>query len=364
MPMLIWTPRYTLSPAIVRALMDIEAAKAVIEQLPLPPAAEAELRRRARLRSTHYSTRIEGNRLTLAETEQVIESGRKIKDRERDVNEVKHYWDALLWVESQAMRRVPLTEEFIRALHALVERGNRKRPTPYRDGQNVIRDSITRDIVYLPPEAKDVPALMKALVRWVAQAEREGLPAPIIAGLAHYQFVTIHPYYDGNGRTARLLATFILQRGGYGLNGILSIEEQHAHGLDGYYAALATHPHHNYYEGRAEVDLTSWLGYFFRILGQVFAIARDEAMKLAATTPINVTQKDISRNPQSLDARARLVMGLFMRQEYITSQDVAATLGLSTRMARVLLADWVAAGWLVTADPSNRNRAYALAHLS
>ena len=69
--MLIWTPRYTLSPAIVRALMDIEAAKAVIEQLPLPPAAEAELCRRARLRSTHYSTRIEGNRLTLAETEQV-----------------------------------------------------------------------------------------------------------------------------------------------------------------------------------------------------------------------------------------------------------------------------------------------------
>ena len=151
-----------------------------------------------------------------------------------------------------------------------------------------------------------------------------------------------------------------MQRGGYGLNGILSIEEQHARDLDGYYAALATHPHHNYYEGRAEADLTSWLGYFFRILGQVFTIARDEAMNLAAKMPINATQNDSSRKTKSLDARARLAIGLFARQERITSQDVAATLGLSTRMARVLLADWVAAGWIAIADPSKRNRAYVL----
>ncbi|NJM42178.1 MAG: Fic family protein [Anaerolineae bacterium] len=359
--MQIWNPRYTLAPALVRALMKIEAAKAIVEQLPLPPAAEAELRRRARLRSTHYSTRIEGNRLTLAETEQVIEAGRTIKGRERDVSEVKHYWDALLWVESQAMRRTPLTDELVRKLHALTEHGQHRRPSPYRDGQNVIRDSITRDIVYLPPEAKDVPALMKALVRWVAQAESEGLLVPIVAGLAHYQFVTLHPYYDGNGRTARLLATFILQRGGYGLNGILSIEEQHARDLERYYAALVTHPHHSYYEGRADADLTAWLNYFLHDLERVFTLAKEEAAQ-------SVTQSALSGFPQrheamhtsSLDARAQLVRGLFARQERITSQDVAATLGLSTRMARVLLAEWVAAGWLHVADPSKRNRAYVL----
>lgn len=258
-----WHPRYTLTPAIARALMDIEAARAVVEHTPLPPAAEAELRHRARIRSTHYSTRIEGNRLTLAEAEQVIE-GKKAQfhGRERDGSEVKNYWNALLRVEEWAAKKMPLTEELIKRLHALIEKGAHAKPTPYRDGQNVIRDSASGAIVYLPPEAKDVPALMAAFVEWINNAEKEGLPAPLIAGLVHYQFVTIHPYYDGNGRTARLFATFILHQGGYGLSGFFSLEEHHARDLEGYYHSLAVHPHHNYYEGRAEADLTPWLEYF------------------------------------------------------------------------------------------------------
>ena len=59
--------RYTLSPAALRSLLDVEAARAVVDHTPVPPGAAEELRRRARLRSTHYSTRIEGNRLTLEE---------------------------------------------------------------------------------------------------------------------------------------------------------------------------------------------------------------------------------------------------------------------------------------------------------
>jgi hypothetical protein len=68
-----WKPLYTITPAIARSLMEIEAAKAVVEQMPLSPAIEAALRHKARIRSTHYSTRIEGNRLTLRETREVIE---------------------------------------------------------------------------------------------------------------------------------------------------------------------------------------------------------------------------------------------------------------------------------------------------
>ena len=64
-PVIPWQPRYTLTPAIARRLMEIEAARAVVEQIPLPPAVVSEMRNRARLRSTHYSTRIEvdGGRL-------------------------------------------------------------------------------------------------------------------------------------------------------------------------------------------------------------------------------------------------------------------------------------------------------------
>lgn len=352
----VWQPRYTLTPAIARGLMQIEAARAVVAHTPLPAAAEAELRRRARIRSTHFSTRIEGNRLTLAEAEQAIERRHAtFQGRERDVAEVRRYWNALLRVEEWAARGAVLDEELIQRLHALVTKPARSKPSPYRDGQNVIRDVSSGSIVYLPPEAHDVPGLMAGLVAWEHLAQRERLPTPLMAALVHYQFVTIHPYYDGNGRTARLLATFILQRGGYGMNGFLSLEEHHARDLEGYYRGLATHPHHNYYLGRAEADLTAWVEYFVSTLAAVFTLAQDEALRYA--------ERGAASEPEELrhlDARARAVLALFATCERITARGVAQTLGLSERMARVLLAGWVQAGWLAVADASRRGRAYQL----
>lgn len=351
-----WQPLYTLTPAIVRALMDIEAARAVVDHTPIPPGLAEDLRRRARIRSTHYSTRIEGNRLTLAEAEEVLSGQRtRFHGRERDVNEVRNYWQALLRVEEWAARGTPVTEDLIQRLHALVEHGARARPTPYRDGQSMIRDAETGAIVYLPPEWQDVPALMAGLVEWVERATRENLPVPLIAGLAHYQFVTIHPYFDGNGRTARLLATFLLHRGGYGLHGFFSLEEYHARDLAAYYNSLAIHPHHNYYEGRAEADLTSWLEYFLEVLATVFGTALQEALRAAESG--FVAEPDALR---SLDPRARAVLGLFARQDRISARDVAAALGLSERMVRDLLRDWVQEGFLEMVDASRRGRAYTL----
>jgi Fic family protein len=350
-----WQPRYTLTPAVLRHLLEIEAARAVVEQVVLPPAVESELRRRARVRSTHYSTRIEGNRLTLAEAEHVVAGQRlRLHGRERDVDEVRMYWKALLRVEEWAARKTDLTEDLIRRLHALVEHG-RARPNPYRDGQNSIRDSESGALIYLPPEARDVPALMNGLVDWVRRAEAERLPPPLIAGLAHYQFVAIHPYYDGNGRTARLLATLLLQRDGYGLNGLFSLEEEHARGLPAYYRALAVHPHHNYYEGRETADLTSWLEYFLATLGAVFVTAKAEVLRL--------TQERLPADPESLrrlDPRARAVLALFAHQDRITAPEVARLLGLSDRTARLLLQKWSTEGWLVVADPSRKGRTYEL----
>src|SRR3990167_9084682 len=113
-----WGPTYAISPKIAKALMEIEAAKAVVENTPLSPAIEAELRHKARVRSTHYSTRIEGNRLTLKEAEAVIEKKKThFHGRERDVREVRNYWDALLKVWDWAAKRVEFTEDLIRRLH-------------------------------------------------------------------------------------------------------------------------------------------------------------------------------------------------------------------------------------------------------
>jgi len=351
-----WSPRFTLTPAIARGLMQIEAARALVEHTPLPPAAEAELRAHARVRAVHYSTFIEGNRLTMSQAKAAIaDANLQIAGRERDVSEVRNYWNALLRVEDWAQKKKPLTEELIKRLHALVEVGPRAKPTPYREGQNAIKNSSTGALIYLPPEAEDVPSLMASLVAWAAEAERSGLPAPLIAGLVHYQFVTIHPYYDGNGRTARLLATFILHKGGYGLNGFFSLEEHHARDLPGYYQALTTHPHHNYYFGRSEADLTPWLEYFISTLAAVF-----EAVRLTAQKCAFEGRQAEPEELRRLDHRERVVLGLFASKETVTAPQVAAELGLSERMARNLLTDSVRDGWLEVADPSRRARSYSL----
>ncbi len=354
-----WHPKFSISTSIARALMEIEAAKAIVENTPLSPAIEAELRHKARVRSTHYSTRIEGNKLTLKEAQEVIEKKKThFHGRERDVNEVRNYWDALLKVEDWAKKKIEFSEDLIKRLHALVEKGKRAKPTPYRDGQNVIRDSASGGIVFMPPEVKDVPRLMSEMVKWIRFAEKENVPVPIIAALLHYQFVTIHPYYDGNGRTARLLATFLLQRDGYGFNGFFSLEEYHARDLDNYYKSLAVHKDHNYYQGRVEVDLTSWIEYFAVLLARVFNQAKDETVKYAT--------KGLPSEPdklRQLDHRARAALSLFSKKEKISAQDVASVLGLSTRMVRMLLKEWVKDGWLLIADTSNRGRTYILSEI-
>jgi Fic family protein len=352
-----WNPIYSLTSKMARDLMAIQAAREAVDRTPLPPTVVSSLRYQARLRSSHFSTRIEGNRLSLEEARQVIKGAKvAFHGRERDVAEVGNYWRALLLVEKWAGQRVEFSENLIRRVHGLVEKGPRAKPTPYRDGQNAIRDSGTGALVYLPPEAKDVPALMKNFAAWVRRALEEKIPVPLVAGLAHYQFVTIHPYYDGNGRTARLLATFLLHREGYSLNGFFSLEEHHARDLAGYYKALETHPHHNYYEGRLGADLTHWLEYFLKGLSLVFEQARK-----AAADASREGNRDLRAVPKDLDHQARTVWHLLADRESPTrTREIAQALGLTERMARLLAARWVKEGWLEMLDRSNKNRQYRL----
>ena len=122
--------RFTFTPTIVRDLMAIEAARQTVQLTILAPALAERLRAQARLRSTHFSTRIEGNRLTLAEAQAAVLDGRRFPGRARDVHEVQNYFRALQQVEEWAARQTPITEELIRKLHALIFTGPRARPTP------------------------------------------------------------------------------------------------------------------------------------------------------------------------------------------------------------------------------------------
>ena len=344
---------YALTPEIVRSLQSIERARAEVKLTVLPPAIAESLRLRARVRSTHFSTRIEGNRLTLLEAEQVITEGKAFGGRERDTLEVQHYFQALRQVESWADSGLEISEERIRKLHALIFSGMRARPSPYRDGQNVVRDGAGT-IIYLPPEARDVQPLMAELVSWIRIGEKD-LPIPVVAGIAHYEFVTIHPFYDGNGRAARALATWILFRGGYDLGRFYALEEFYAQDLQGYYTALVTHPHHNYYEGRFKADITPWLLYFLKGMAVVFEAVAKEVHNQASGS---VEQEDLLL--RKMDRRARMVIGLFSRQDEITTNEVARILALSPRQVRDLLNGWVSQGWLEISSVARKSRRYRL----
>lgn len=353
-----FTPKFTITPRLATCLMRIEAVKQAVQDLPITPSVLASLRETARLFSTHYSTMIEGNRLTQEQVSKVIEDKQHFPGRERDEKEVLGYYAALEKLEQLAAAGSAVTETHIQTLHALVMAEGRKKvkPTPYRDGQNVIRDSRSRGIVYMPPEAKDVPLLMKEMVAWVASTERQAFPCPMRAGIAHYQFATIHPYYDGNGRTARLLTTLILHLGGYDLKGLYSLEEYYARNLGAYYEALTIGPSHNYYEGRAKADITKWVEYFCAGMADSFESVKRRAQE-AARSGVQERSPALRR----LDPRQRKALELFKDSNTITSRDIEALFGLSQRTARNLLAAWVDNGFLVVVDPAKKSRKYGLA---
>lgn len=338
------------------ALLRIERIKEKVLFMPVTVSVLASLRETARLFTTHYSTMIEGNKLGVDEIIQVIQNQSHFPGRERDEHEVKGYYAALTKLEQWVAAQTKLSEKIIQTLHAFViSEGNKKIvPTLYRDGQNVIRDGISRSIVYLPPEAKDVSALMKALVEWINN--RNDLPCPVIAAIAHYQFATIHPYYDGNGRTARLLTTYILHAGGYDLKGIFSLEEYYARNLGAYYQAITVGPSHNYYLGRAEADITGWIEYFI----EGMAVAFENVLKrMEEASGKGVS--DQSHLLKTLDPRQRKVLELFQNHEVITSKQIAEFFGFKQRSGALLCASWAEKGFLIIIDASNKGRKYRLA---
>ena len=350
-----FSPRFVITPKIANGLMRIEAAREKVVHLPLTAAVLSSLRETARLHTTHYSTMIEGNRLDADQVEVVVKHEGHFPGREHDEREVKAYYAALNRVEQWAASQHPVTEKIIQTLHALVMANGRTKatPTPYRDGQNVIRDGKTGMIVYMPPEAKDVPGLMEGMIHWITKSE--DIPSPLVAGIIHYQVATIHPYYDGNGRTARLLTTFILHLSGYGLKGLYSLEEYYARDLGAYYDALDIGESHNYYMGRAEADITKWVEYF--IEGMAFALENAVRSMAAAKATGSPDQSNLIRK---LDQRQRKALYLFQECETITSHQIGELFGVKPRTSAQICNAWVTSGFLEIADPSNKGRKYKL----
>jgi Fic family protein len=152
----------------------------------------------------------------------------------------------------------PITEGLIREIHKRLVvdvRGGQGGPGAYRTVQNYVANSRTREILYTPPPPQEVPPLMRELVAWLG-AETTIHPV-LVAGIAQYQLVYIHPFLDGNGRTSRLLSTLCLYRAGYDFKRLFSISEFYDRDRPAFYAAIQSVRAH-------DMDLTGWMEFFIQ----------------------------------------------------------------------------------------------------
>lgn len=299
---------------------------------------------------------IEENRLTQEEVDQVLKSNAKIIGRERDEKEVLGYYAALNFIDELVKNKATITQKIIQKIHALVISSGKTnvKLSPYREGQNVIHEGGTNRIVYLPPEAQDVLKLMQELVDWLNNTKNK-IPCPLRAAIAHYEFATIHPYYDGNGRTARLLATLVLHLCDYSLKGLYSLDEYYAKNLNAYYNAISVGPSNNYYEGRADADITPWLEYFCKGMIESFSKVKEKALKSQSRGEI-----DSSKKLRELDITQRKILNLFYEFKKISSNQIAEILQISPRSARNLATKWVREGFFEVTDPAKKTRRYKL----
>jgi Fic family protein len=194
-----------------KLLSAVTAKKARLDQLrPASPEALARLEHYYDIELTYSSNAIEGNTLSPVETTLVIEKGITVSGKPlKDHLEALDHYDAIRYVRELALRRTPLTEGDVRNLHKLVT----QRSAPEIAGlyANLPRYVRTETGRHSFPSPAEVPALMGDFAQWLQSAPN----TPDNAFAAHLRLVNIHPFNDGNGRTARLLMNLILIRTGY-----------------------------------------------------------------------------------------------------------------------------------------------------
>ena len=181
---------------------------------------------------TFESNRIEGNTLSLRETGLIIDRGLTVGGKSmREHLEALNHYEAVVWMRELVREQTPLSESLIKQLHGLVLRGiDRENAGRYRTIPVMIAGSR-----HLPPQPWQVPVLMEACLRQYEE-EQGTLHAVEVAARMHERIATVHPFVDGNGRTARLVMNCLLLQQGYPVANIGGDAETRL----AYYQALET----------------------------------------------------------------------------------------------------------------------------
>jgi len=251
-----FNPKYTITPKINKALVEIERVRGFLDAVKLKDDWIADMQKKALILESHHSTHIEGTALSLEQAKSILE-GKKVKGVSRDdEKELLNYKKAMDFISKYLGKDDPISEGIVRELHKIIVKGVRGEnadPGNYRKIQNYVVNSRTREVVYTPPAPLDVPHLMREFTEWITKDE--DISPILVAGIAQFQFVHIHPFIDGNGRTARLLSTLILYKTGYDFKRLFTISEYYDKDRPSYYQAIQTVRKNN-------MDMTTWLEYF------------------------------------------------------------------------------------------------------
>lgn len=324
-------PSFTITPNLLTYISRIEGSKSLIDQAPLVPAWEAKFRDEAMARTVHFGTKIEGNDLTRDQAQQVVRltdavdtqsvaAQTGILARERDIQEVINYRNVINWIDAQHAVHSPemLNVETLKTLHRLTMYrlidenyiGN------FRDKQVVVRSAANGEVAFRPPVSVEIPYLIEDFFTWLTSPEASNLHPIFKAAITHYQLVYVHPFIEGNGRTARAMATLVMYTLEYDFKRFFSLEQYFDSDVEKYYQALLSVQQNGLH------DMTYWLEYFCYGLAIEIEKVKEQVLKLS---------KDLKLRQQlgeqvALSERQILLLEILQNQGQITSGDATAVL--------------------------------------
>ncbi|MFP3909356.1 MAG: Fic family protein [Archaeoglobaceae archaeon] len=313
-------PNFAYTDKIVNNLIEITSARDTVLNAYIIPRWEVALRREALLKATHASTAIEGNPLTLEEVS-LLAIGREITATQKAKQEVLNYLNVLENID-RYQKNGRVTEENILKLHKDLTRDTLEYPGyegKYRDMQVYVGNRMTGEISFRPPPPEEVPSQMRELIEWLNSQSNELHPV-IVAGVLHYELVRIHPFVDGNGRTARALATLVLYLRKFDIKQFFALDDYYDFDRRSYYKALRSVDEN--------ADLTGWLEYFTDGILISITRVRERVLQLSMER-----RKKDTKGQIALTERQMQILERIQQQGKITAGEVAQMFNISRQAA-------------------------------
>ena len=292
------------------------------------------------------SSRIEGTQTNIEEALQKIEN--IVPEKRNDWEEVQNYIQAMNQA-IESLTQLPLSGRLLKETHRILlqgVRGAKKLPGEFRSSQNWIGGASLKSAVFIPPQHNDIPDLMADLERFLNDQSRP-TPDLIKIGIAHYQFETIHPFLDGNGRIGRLLITLYLVSTGLLVKPSLYLSAFFEEHRQLYYDNLSRARTHN--------DLTQWLKFF---LEGIRLTSENSIETFKAIIALRAECEQIILTLGKKTKLAQAALHLLYSKPILDGQDLASGLSVNISTALRLIADLVRLGILHESTGFKRNRVF------